>query len=168
MHINFTLLHSFASNLHFILHASSNRLENWYSCKSQIQYHIFIIWRQTESVFLGAALSNVSFFAKNLVQTEWRKCQAVTSTVKLMQKLAIIVPLGYAGLYVTVSSRHVRRYWFIISQSEKKLYFRPILALADSNFLSFPLIANVICQTFRSSRMSSWKNTKWNTSFFRA
>lgn len=150
------------------MHARSNRLESWYSCNPQIQYHICIIWRQIERVFLGATLSKISSIAKNSVQTEWRKCHAVTAMVKLMHKLAIIVPLRYVGLYVTVSSRHVRRYWFIISQSEKKLYFRPILALADSNFLSFPLIANVICQTFRSSRMFSWKNTKWNTSFFRA
>lgn len=150
------------------MHARSNRLESWYSCNPQIQYNIFIIWRQIECVFLGATFSKISSIAKNSVQTEWRKCQAVTTMVKLMHKLAIVVPLGYVGLYVNVSSRHVRRYWFIISQCEKKLYFRPILALADSNFLSFPLIANVICQTFRSSRMFSWKNTKWNTSFFRA
>lgn len=119
MHINFTL-HSFACNLHFILHASSSSLKSWYSCEPQIQYHIFIILLQIESIFLRATLSKVSFIAKNSVQTEWRKCQAVTTTVRLMQKLAIIVPVGYVGLYVTVSSRHVRRYWFIISQSEKK------------------------------------------------
>ena len=148
MHINFTLFHSFVSNLHFILHASSNRLESWYSCKPQIQYHIFIIWRQIESVFLRATLSNLSFYAKNLVQTEWRKCQAVTTTVRLMHKLAIIVPLGYVGLYVTVSSRHVRRYWFIISQSEKKTLFSSNIGPSR---LKFPFIS-----THRERRLSNF------------
>jgi len=68
---------------------------------------IFIIWRQIERVFLSATISKILFIAKNSVQTEWRKCQAVTTMVRLMQELAIIVPLGYVGLYVTVSSRHV-------------------------------------------------------------